>query len=745
MMPHRRSVCLSLLITLPALATTLPAQTGEWQFRRYLSERVAPAMAWDAARERLVLFGGSLGIGRNDDTMELVGGTWTKRSMPIAPAPRESTTMVFDEVRRTIVLFGGFIHPSTWDDNTWEYDGETWRQLATTVRPPARYSAVMSWDSTRQRAVLFSGLDSTGTLLGDTWEWDGVAWLQGTPSIAPPPRSVAAMAYDAARQRTVLFGGYRTNALADTWLWDGTSWSQSSPAHSPPARYSACAAYDPIRQRVVVAGGAASPLPFRDTWEWNGTDWQARNQLPGARRNAIAAFDARQQRVVVCCGLDENTVLRDTIGWDGNTWTAVADVPIEPTQRERGATADGFTGPVLLFGGYVSGTSSPFLADTWLWQDQRWQVVPTAPTPPGRFMAGMARDLSRDRAVLFGGFGGPGPTYNLDDTWEWNGSAWTQMAPGSHPSARSGHQLAWDPVLSRVLLFGGSFTVGLSSTYYNDTWSYDGLTWTQHNPATSPSPRVLHGLASDLARQRIVLFGGAGGTGGTFGDTWEWDGANWLQQSPALSPSSRADHAMTWHAGLARTVLFGGIGPLNDTWTWDGNSWSQIPAPAWQVPRTGHVMAYHAPSDEIVLATGDRVRMTMRFATFQNATTQTSGSGCPGTNGVPRLAANDPYFGNPELAIDLLGARAGAPALIALALGAASTPLGGGCTLELAGPTATTLVFTNGDGFATQRLALPNDRALRGVSLFAQAGVLDPLGALPGVAFTPRLELTVGD
>src|SRR5207244_2155101 len=64
-------------------------------------------------------------------------------------------------------------------------------------------------------------------------------------------------------------------------------------------------------------------------------------------------------------------------------------------------------------------------------------------------------------------------------------------------------------------------------TFFNDTWVWDGTTWIQKFPATSPSPRVHAGMAYDKARQQVVLFGGANNPITlVLGDTWVWDGVN---------------------------------------------------------------------------------------------------------------------------------------------------------------------------------------------------------------------------
>lgn len=75
--------------------------------------------------------------------------------------------------------------------------------------------------------------------------------------------------------------------------------------------------------------------------------------------------------------------------------------------------------------------------------------------------------------------------------------------------------MAYDRARGVTVLFGG-FS---GSNLLNDTWEWDGTTWAQASPTTSPTARVLHAMAYDSTRGVTVLFGGA--DGGLLGDTWE--------------------------------------------------------------------------------------------------------------------------------------------------------------------------------------------------------------------------------
>jgi hypothetical protein len=116
-------------------------------------------------------------------------------------------------------------------------------------------------------------------------------------------------------------------------------------------------------------------------------------------------------------------------------------------------------------------------------------------------------------------------------------------------------------VRDRVGLFGGETG---SATYLNDTWEWEGSQWRQVAD-TGPVPRSGHGMVFDGTR--VLLFGGQSGSG-YFGDTWSWDGKHW-RQIQDIGPAPRTSAAMTYDSNRSRTVLFGGERQnnlLGDTW-----------------------------------------------------------------------------------------------------------------------------------------------------------------------------------
>jgi hypothetical protein len=276
------------------------------------------------------------------------------------------------------------------------------------------------------------------------------------------------------------------------------------------------------------------------------------------------AYDQATGQLVLFAGAGTNGILDDTWTWDGSTWTEQSPATSPPALYYASMAYDQATGQLVLFGGFGSGANG-VLAQTWTWDGSTWTQQSPAISPPPSEMASMAYDPATGQLVLFGGVG-QGQTGIMGDTWIWDGTTWTQQSPATSPPPLSGADLAYDPATTQLVLFGGGNDQGDSA----DTWTWDGTTWTQQSPATSPSPRFFASMAYDPATTQLVLFGG-GNDGGESADTWTWDGTTWTQQSPATSPSARSVADMAYDPATSQLVLVGGIGEtgiFGDTWTY---------------------------------------------------------------------------------------------------------------------------------------------------------------------------------
>ena len=150
--------------------------------------------------------------------------------------------------------------------------------------------------------------------------------------------------------------------------------------------------------------------------------------------------------------------------------------------------------------------------------------------------------------VLFGGAYFDGAWQELGDTWEYDGTTWTQRFPTSSPSPREAPSMAYDSNRQVVVLFGG-WKNGYSE-YDQETWEWNGNDWTLVSN-TGPTARYGHNMAYDSARGVTVLFGGSTAGAGIDGKTWEWDGLDWTMVSESdpngvLAPSPRYFHAMAY-------------------------------------------------------------------------------------------------------------------------------------------------------------------------------------------------------
>ncbi|MEK7711127.1 MAG: hypothetical protein AAB341_04445 [Planctomycetota bacterium] len=245
-------------------------------------------------------------------------------------------------------------------------------------------------------------------------------------------------------------------------------------------------------------------------------------------------------------------------------------------------TYDGERGVTVLFGGSLFESPNVLYGDTWEWNGTTWSQRSLTGPSAGRHA--MAYDSARGVTVLFG------------DTWEWDGTAWTQRST-TGPSPRYEYAMAYDGARGVTVLFGGNDDV-----LKGDTWEWDGTTWTQRS-TTGPSPRYQHAMAYDSARGVTVLFGGGDGSSSK-GDTWEWNGTTWTLRS-LTGPSPRVVPAMAYDSARGVTVLFGGAwgGYKGDTWEWNGTTWMQrsLTGPS---PRYGHAMAYDSARGVTVLFGG---------------------------------------------------------------------------------------------------------------------------------------------
>jgi hypothetical protein len=583
-------------------------QCGVSEWQKIIPEPRRTAVAgFDCERGVIVYYGGRPEPD-GGDTWEWDGDRWTLRATS-GPGPRVGSTMVFDAARGRMVMFGG---ATSFQDlqryrDTWTWDGTSWAQRATSG-PSPRWRHAMAFDSRRSRVVLFGG--QSFRTLGDTWEWDGSAWTM-IPVAGPPPRRGHAMAFDPVRGVTVLFGGQDQGDLGDTWEWNGSAWREVA-GSGPSARHGHGMAFSAERGKIVMVGGnhdgmaigetwlygaqgwtrapdsalgvredaavvgdgtdggivligGVVPTVKGDIWRWREGDWARIADHPGHRAFNAGATDTARQVIVMCGETLQSNGRMETWEWDGRRW---AEIPIggPPSRFYHRMTYDSARGRVRLVGGAHAGI---YMVDQWEWDGARWSPVNVA-GPDGRSSPGLAYDSARDRTVLAGGIGRGGAR---QETWEFDGTAWRLFATPPR-LARWDAAMAYDPRRGRTVLVGGYD----GTSRLADTWEWDGEEWewvrSSEDP-DHPSARSGSGLAFDPVSANMLMFGGYAGVGVEyFNDTWAWNGEYWELLANGGPPEWRVEF-MTVDPTRGRVVLY------VDGSMWE---WREREAPTVELP-----------------------------------------------------------------------------------------------------------------------------------------------------------------
>ena len=196
--------------------------------------------------------------------------------------------MAYDATRQRVVLFGG---NSGGDRNdTWEWDGIDWVQRDADNPPSPRVYSAMAYDRGRERLVVFGG-DGVSGMLNDVWEmrqsdvaryntfgagcpgWAGVPYLAtdgGVPSLGRffhvyarnlPPDHSAMMWIGTSRSETYGFA------------IDSMSWKKIESDQTPPARIDASMTF--AQGVLMLFGGRDSNLKQKgDNWKLVADQWK---------------------------------------------------------------------------------------------------------------------------------------------------------------------------------------------------------------------------------------------------------------------------------------------------------------------------------------------------------------------------------------------------------------------------------------------------------------------------------------
>lgn len=680
-------------------------------------------LIYDTERKVTVLFGGRAfgydprpgqpnyyGNYNANDTWTWNGTVWTKRNPVHRPPPLTGFGLAWDEARNRVVLFGGRRADNVPSNETWEWNGDDWTQVTTATVPGARDRHSMCYDTVRQETLLIGGdiVPAAGDYYAERkklWAYNGTNWMVRDAGFVGDSSTVPyygpGFAFDEHRGVAVLFQSFAAPGASGYALpeWNGTAWGfGTAGVQQLDATVNAGAWYDPFRRFVSLAGGSPSSnawhkailhynggLPFSEIPavldDLTGSPLSPLQVRPSGRHEV--AYD-RDRRALVW--LDSPTPY-----YSGPAFTReihysckpqIAHLPafvsVQTGQTaELSADAAGLrpltyrwrkNGVPLSDGGNLIGSATAHLkvlhasaADQAGYSvtvrnaygavtSTIVNLVVTGPVlPPLALPAGPAPvDEPSPRGSLVGVdqvITAPGTgTFSLASgalsglpanavfTWRHNGRpvpAGPGIAINNTPNSSTltlnppdyAHEGDWELYAE---------TVGQPATQQMVHWQRVRV------PGDVPFITLLEGgparrngqvMAFDSRRGVTVLFGGSaygrvpGANFDNFfnsNETWEWDGTGWTQRTPPLSPPPLAEAGMAYDARRGRMVLFGGkkydspasSAPFTysaETWEWDGNTWTQAAPQTTPPARTLPSMCYDTVRGEVLMLAGDYV------------------------------------------------------------------------------------------------------------------------------------------
>jgi len=369
------------------------------------SVREMMAMCYDPDGQRTLLFGGSEG------NLIPLGETWAYNSStntwsnlnPSSPPPGRSTpAMVYDTAHRKAILFGGYGgEPTGRMNETWAYDfsSNAWENRTPAVSPPARNWLAMAYDAEHDKTILYGG-NGNATLLSDTWAYDYTSntWTDMAPSFSPGAESGHKMIYDAHAKRVILFDG------ANTWAYDygGNTWNNLLSSNSPPV----CGelTYDPITDQTILFSGW-NGYDLQETWvySYSTNRWTNLNPSnpPLGRSRSGLVYDLTAKRAILFGGWNNDGTQRL-----GDTWALFLNNPLALDYLSLSpATAT-----------IVAGTTQPYTVFAYDTYGNSWDVTALASyavSPDGSTLANIITATHTGSHVVSVSYGGKSATASI--------------------------------------------------------------------------------------------------------------------------------------------------------------------------------------------------------------------------------------------------------------------------------------------------------------------------------------------
>lgn len=264
--------------------------------------------------------------------------------------------------------------------------------------------------------------------------------------------------------------------------------------------------------------------------------------------------------------------------------TPVAGAPTPPRARTPAVLTMLMLGLAVAVTGWLSiraaQSSAPVFVNStgstgtlWSWDGTGYRVAPGGGGGPRSNDVDMAFDRGAGVTVawdhgcarLVMGFTG-GCLDRVNQTWTWDGASWTAVRAHSSPLADGSGVLIYDGRLGRVVYVNGA----------GEAWSFTGRDWSALALPGGPSvPRPGSYAASstfavgyDERRGSLVFL--------MSDRTWLWDGTRWSSVAGGVDLADARPDAHIVYDGDSRQLVYVGS---RATWTWDGASWTRHDQP----------------------------------------------------------------------------------------------------------------------------------------------------------------------
>jgi len=494
------------------LVDTQDPMYGTWIFAgqhfALLPEDTAPSARWgevltyDDALSEVILFGGSTAgdssAGLLNDTWSFSAGSWSQLRPATSPSPRSFAEAAYFPPGEEIVLVGGYTWVNgvpTWVNDTWVFRDGNWTNLGISGAPPVSYqteTVYLVYDP--NSSTIFSlgpcyyGYWCTGGATDDEREFDGTAWASTGVSynggVAAPPISVEGLG-------AILFGYTSASGVVETLVHGKSGWNVWSNPSSPGGISWGAMVYDAADGYDLLIANPSPGAYSMEIWTYSNGRWSQpgfSNPL-GVRDGAALAYDATSSQVI-------------------------------------------------LFGGWDSGYDA-VVGDTWTFHAGKWTQVTypngSAEPAPG-FSLPMAYDPATKSVILLDGNGSEPAV-----AWSFSNGSWSKLASPGTWIGESG-SLVWDATDQLLVAVGNVQTTGVG--YWNggggdleETWTFNGTAWTNVTGPTDAVPPVFwpNSVGPDPVGG-LLAFTSVGWEGSATAETWQWTAqAGWQNITGLLS------------------------------------------------------------------------------------------------------------------------------------------------------------------------------------------------------------------